>query len=186
METQWRRRRNFDRLAREGARFANCHVQFPVCGASRCSLLTGWPTSVRGHRSLYHFLRPEEPNLFRYLRRAGYDVFWYGKNDALAPQSFYDSVTEWRDTGYAGMMSAMRTMRNLTPGAMSMPYTPAGDRRTTSDYDNLQRALKILERKETDRPFCIFLPLPKRTRHIRSRKTSCHCTLTIPAPIPPG
>src|SRR5215469_8806380 len=34
---------NFDRLAREGALFANCHVQFPVCGASRCSLLTGWP-----------------------------------------------------------------------------------------------------------------------------------------------
>ena len=26
---------NFDRLAAEGVRFANCHVQFPVCGASR-------------------------------------------------------------------------------------------------------------------------------------------------------
>src|SRR6185437_14338667 len=33
---------NFDRLAREGTRFSNCHVQFPVCGASRCSMLTGW------------------------------------------------------------------------------------------------------------------------------------------------
>src|SRR6185437_2102918 len=89
---------NLDRLAAQGARFANCHVQYPVCGASRCSLLTGWPTSVRGHRSLYYFLRPEEPNLFRYLRRAGYDVFWYGKNDALAQQTFDDSVTEWYDT----------------------------------------------------------------------------------------
>ena len=66
---------NLDRLAREGARFENCHVQFPVCGGSRCSLLTGWPTSVRGHRSLTYFLRPDEPNMFRYLRQAGYDVF---------------------------------------------------------------------------------------------------------------
>ena len=44
---------NFERLAQQGTLFANCHVQFPVCGASRCSLLTGWPTSVRGHRSLF-------------------------------------------------------------------------------------------------------------------------------------
>ena len=44
---------HFDTLAQTGTRFASCHVQFPVCGASRCSLMTGWPTSVRGHRSLY-------------------------------------------------------------------------------------------------------------------------------------
>ena len=73
---------NYDRLASEGSRFTNCHVQYPVCGASRCSFLTGWPTSVRGHRSLYYFLRSYEPNLFRYLKEGGYDVFWFGKNDA--------------------------------------------------------------------------------------------------------
>src|SRR5690349_14260786 len=86
---------HLDYLAHEGTRFAQCHVSYPVCGASRCSLLTGWPTSVRGHRSLYYFLRPNEPNLFRYLRQGGYDVYWYGKNDALASESFADSVTEW-------------------------------------------------------------------------------------------
>jgi choline-sulfatase len=36
---------NFDLLASQGTRFADCHVQFPVCGASRCSLLTGLPPS---------------------------------------------------------------------------------------------------------------------------------------------
>ena len=179
---------NFDRLAKEGTRFANCHVQFPVCGASRCSLLTGWPTSVRGHRSLYYFLRPEEPNLFRYLRQAGYDVFWYGKNDALAAQSFYDSVTEWEDTGYGGMMGAMRTMRSLTPGAMSMLYTPAGDRRQTPDYANVQRAFKVLERKETDRPFCIFLPLnePHPPYTIPEDFYNMYSPSDVPAPVPPG
>lgn len=179
---------NIDALARQGARFSNCHVQFPVCGASRCSLLTGWPTSVRGHRSLYYFLRPEEPNLFRYLRQAGYDVYWFGKNDALAAQSFYESVTEWQDDGYAGMRSEMREMRDLTPGSTSMLYTPVGDRRQTSDYQNVQRASKILARKESDRPFCIFLPLlePHPPYTIPKDFYDMYSPSDIPAPIPPG
>lgn len=149
---------NFDRLAKEGTRFANCHVQFPVCGASRCSLLTGWPTSVRGHRSLYYYLRPEEPNLFRYLRRAGYDVYWYGKNDALAAQCFYDSVTEWSDTLYQGTNKTNPPV-HLTRGALTMLYSPMGGRRETPDYACVQKAIEILEQTEHDRPFCIFLPL---------------------------
>lgn len=153
---------NFDRLAAEGTRFANCHVQFPVCGASRCSLLTGWPTSVRGHRSLQYFLRPEEPNLFRYLKRSGYDVFWYGKNDALAAQTFYDSVTTWSEVGkgevhFEGYNSGPRY--GLTPGSLSFLERPAGDRRTMYDYALVQSAIGILDRKETDKPFCIFLPM---------------------------
>ena len=90
---------NFDRIAAEGAKFANCHVQFPVCGPSRCSMVTGWPASVRGHRSQSYFLRRDEPNLFRYLKHAGYDVFWFGKNDMFAAESFYDSVTRWKEGG---------------------------------------------------------------------------------------
>jgi choline-sulfatase len=146
---------NFDRLAREGTRFSNCHVQFPVCGASRCSMLTGWPTSVRGHRSLFYFLRPEEPNLFRYLRQAGYDVFWFGKNDALAAASFYDSVTRWRDSSGEGIAPPA----GFTPNGFTMLYPPTGDRRETGDYKMLQAAFEVLDRKESERPFCIFLPL---------------------------
>jgi arylsulfatase A-like enzyme len=154
---------NFDRLAKEGTRFSNCQVQYPVCGASRCSLLTGWPTSVRGHRSLYYFLRPDEPNLFRYLRRGGYDVYWFGKNDALAAQTFADSVTEWSDVtatvagGAAGAAAARPT--DLTPGVNSMLYSAGGTRTSTSDYAQFQKALQIIERKESERPFCIYLPL---------------------------
>ena len=155
---------NFDKLAQEGTRFANCHVQFPVCGASRCSLLTGWPTSVRGHRSLFYFLRPNEPNMFRYLRQAGYDVFWYGKNDALAAESFYQSVTMWN---YPDPALARKSGEHHQPrpasGKISGPDTfighAKGDRTETPEYGLIQAAIRILERKETDRPFCIFLPL---------------------------
>ncbi len=155
---------NFDKLAREGAQFANCHVQFPVCGASRCSLLTGWPTSVRGHRSLFYFLRPNEPNLFRYLRQAGYDVFWYGKNDALAAESFYQSVTMWNYPNPSSITNAgARRMATSFFSKIVGPDTfighSTGDRRDSPEYGSIQDAIRILERKETDRPFCIFLPL---------------------------
>ena len=153
---------NLDKLAGEGTRFSNCYVQYPVCGASRCSLLTGWPTSVRGHRSLYYFLRPEEPNLFRYLKQNGYDVFWYGKNDALAAQSFYESVTEWNNQP---PLKGKREKSSGNPWPFGDPhyysflYTEGGDRRSSPDYQHLQAGIRILERQHQDRPFCLFLPL---------------------------
>ena len=148
---------NIDALARQGALFENCHAQFPVCGASRCSLLTGWPASQHGHRSLYYFLRPDEPNLFRYLKDGGYDVFWFGKNDALAQETFYASLTDWFEPpgGEAGPFRGMPAP--IGPVTMQFPSTP--DRRALPDYAVLQRAIKVLERRETDKPFCIFMAL---------------------------
>jgi len=147
---------NFDRLAHSGTRFENCHVQFPVCGASRCSMLTGWPTSVRGHRSLYYFLKPDEPNMFRYLRQAGYDVFLYGKNDVLAPESFASSVTEWRNPRSP---SAEFAAINQAQHPTTMLLPPGGDRRDTVDHAVIQLAKGVLERREATRPFCLFLAL---------------------------
>ncbi len=148
---------NLDRLAREGTRFEQCHNQNTVCGPSRCSLLTGWPVHVRGHRSLYYFLHEDEPNMFRYLRQNGYDVYWYGKNDLLAPESFADSVTEWGSRPGKGEYP-----RNPWPQDdrryYSFLYDAGGDRRDTGDYANVQAAIEVLER-DSSRPFCIYLPL---------------------------
>lgn len=71
---------NLDRLAQQGVRFEQCHVQNTVCSPSRCSLMTGWYPHVAGHRTLWHLLRPHEPSLFRYLKKSGYRLKWYGKN----------------------------------------------------------------------------------------------------------
>ncbi len=62
---------------------------------SRCSLMTGWPVHVRGHRSLYYLLHPDEPNLLRYLKDDGYDVYFFGKNDVFSVETFPLSVTKW-------------------------------------------------------------------------------------------
>jgi choline-sulfatase len=147
---------NFDRLAGEGVRFTECHTQNTVCGPSRCSLMTGWPVHVRGHRSLYYFLHPDEPNLFRYLKQNGYDVYWYGKNDLLAPESFPDSVTEWgpRPGGRGGRNPYPQD----DPHFYSFLSAPGGDRHETNDWMQVEATIRILER-ESPRPFCIYLPL---------------------------
>ncbi len=148
---------NFDLLAAQGTRFSDCHVQFPVCGASRCSLLTGLPTADTGHRSLYYFLRRNEPNMFRYLKDGGYDTYWFGKNDALAPESYPLSLTEWKDLGYSALPSG--GLRIDPSAANTMLLHGKMDRREFNDYKLLQLAIKVLERREKDKPFCIFLPL---------------------------
>ncbi|MDR0719585.1 MAG: sulfatase-like hydrolase/transferase, partial [Treponema sp.] len=56
---------NFDRLAGQGVRFDQCHVQNPVCSPSRCSLFTGQYIHAAGHRSLWNLLKPHEHNLFK-------------------------------------------------------------------------------------------------------------------------
>ena len=186
---------NFDKLAAQGTRFSNCHVQFSVCGASRCSLLTGWPASVRGHRSLFYFLRPEEPNLFRYLRRAGYDVYWLGKNDALAAASFGDSVTYWSERGKAGASTSSPYAALLaagpygsTPGSYSFLYPPFGKRDETGDYALVQAAIDLLNRRETDRPFCIFIAMgePHPPYTCPADFYNLYDPATLPPLAPPG
>ncbi|MEO6924181.1 MAG: sulfatase-like hydrolase/transferase [Bryocella sp.] len=181
---------NFDKLAQQGTRFTECQTAFPICGAARCSMLTGWPVSVRGHRSQMYFLRPEEPNLFRYLRSAGYDVFWFGKNDALAAQCFDDSVTAWnyvdgRAISDAGGGEGGGGGRK---GALSGIGISTGDRRDTSDYRHLAAGIRILERKETERPFCIFLPLlsPHPPYSSPEDFSTMYSAANLPDLIPPG
>jgi arylsulfatase A-like enzyme len=77
---------NIDALAARGTRFSNAFAQHPVCGPSRCSFMTGWYPHVRGHRTLTHLLKPDEPNLLRLLKDAGYHVAWAGRRgDTFAP-----------------------------------------------------------------------------------------------------
>jgi arylsulfatase A-like enzyme len=77
---------NIDALAARGVRFENAWANHPVCGPSRVNLMTGWYPHTRGHRTLTHLLKPEEPNLLRSLKEGGYHVAWAGaRGDVFAP-----------------------------------------------------------------------------------------------------
>jgi arylsulfatase A-like enzyme len=154
---------NFDQFAREGTRFDQAHVSYTVCSQSRVSFMTGWPTHVRGHRTLWSLLHDWEPNLLKYFKSEGYSVKWWGKNDLLAPDAFNHSVTSAMSMG--GPDNGPNTYDlDTEPGQyysfLSEPVK--GPTNSTMDYRNVYAAIKWLATPEaSDKPFTIFLPLLK-------------------------
>lgn len=162
---------NFDRLAREGVRFEQCHVQHTVCTPSRCSFMTGWYPHVRGHRTLWHTLQADEPNTLKYLKQNGYDVHWMGKNDLLAPDAFADSVTRVHD-GQGVPGGSRDIFAKDHPGYQSFLFGPAPGH--MSDWYLMDQAEAFLRERATannDKPFMLFFAslLP-------------HCPFTCPQP----
>lgn len=148
---------NLDALAAQGARFDQCHVQHSVCTPSRCSLMTGWYPHVRGHRTLWHLLQPDEPNLLCDLKRAGYTVHWYGKNDLLAPGSFAGSVDVAERRGkelFGPNPYAVDDPRYYS--FLSEPYS--GPLEEHGDYACVQAGIDFL-RSKPQQPFILYLPL---------------------------
>lgn len=74
-------------LADRSVRFDQCHVVHTKCTPSRCSLLTGQYPHVNGHRTLDLPTRPNENNLVRVLRDAGYFTALFGKNHVVDPDT---------------------------------------------------------------------------------------------------
>lgn len=148
---------HYDRLAREGVRFDQCHVPHPVCSPARCGLFTGWYPHTAGHRTLWHLLQPHEPNLFRYLRQAGYEIAWFGKNDVLAPECF-DVVDTYGSAG--GRNDGGNPYAPNDDAFYSFLYAPFdGDPHQTRDMRNVQRGIEFLRNHDGSQPFVLYLPL---------------------------
>ena len=55
---------NLSRLAEEGVRFESCYAQNPICGPSRCSMMTGWYPHLPARRwSNGYVLHPHQLSL---------------------------------------------------------------------------------------------------------------------------
>jgi arylsulfatase A-like enzyme len=135
-------------------------AQYPVCIASRCSMVTGWPPHVRGHRTVYHLLHPDEPNMFKYLKNNGYDVYWYGKNDCLVHDRFGESVTEWGFFADGPEWSGKdNPWAKDDPRYFSFLFNAGRDRRAYPDYRRIQAGIRMLKTRTSSKPFCLFLPL---------------------------
>jgi len=150
---------NYDRLAEQGVRFEQCHVQHTVCSPSRCSMMTGWYPHVAGHRTLWHLLRPHEPSLFATLREAGYHVEWYGKNDLYAPATFAQAVDRFANP--SGGHSGANAHAYGDPAYYAFDFAPFGGRlEDTGDMRCVQAGIDFLRsRRPGDPPFVLYLPL---------------------------
>lgn len=158
---------NYDRLAAQGVRFDQCHVQNAQCVPSRTSMMTGlYPHSV-GHRSNWHLLRHNEPHLFKYLYEAGYDIHWYGKNDMLARDSlscikeFIEPEGHQRKNRYR---VGDKEFYSFDFETLDCEMEEIGD------HIKVKAGIDFLRsRKEGDKPFFLFLPLlqphPSYTTH---------------------
>ncbi len=73
---------HLDNLAEEGVRFQQAHCQYPLCGPSRTSFLTGlYPgqSGVRENRVVLRDALPEVVTLPQLFRQHGYEVVRVGK-----------------------------------------------------------------------------------------------------------
>jgi len=162
---------NYDRLAREGVRFDKCFVQNPVCSPSRCSLMTGLYVHNTGHRSLWQLLQTHEPSLLRYLKNAGYDIRWYGRNDLYSQEyleEICDDIDEKRE-GYktspsrkhGNVHSYINSRKPDEPGCYSFLFDPVKDDGGGVILDqDIARAIDFLNNwREGDKPFILFMPI---------------------------
>jgi len=139
---------HIDRLAREGARFANAFSTTPLCSPSRASLLTGLHAHAHGvtdntdHSPLTHRLA----TFPRDLQAAGYETAFIGK--------WHMGVDETARPGF-DYWAAMRGQ-----GEAHNPHlNEGGGTRRVEGYvtDVLtDRAVRFIER-DRDRPFMLFL-----------------------------
>jgi arylsulfatase A-like enzyme len=174
-----------DAFAEQGATFTQCFAQNPVCGPSRVSFMTGWYPHTRGHRTLRYLLRPEEPNLLKYLKSAGYHVEWHGRNDLLAVESFPDSV------------SFRSTDRGLPPWPRN-PFPPdhrhhksfyfgsrGNDPIEDLDATQVHNAIRFLK-SQPRQPFFLYLPLiyPHPPYTVEEPYFSMYDRKAVTAPLP--
>lgn len=151
--------------------FRHAFCQNPVCTPSRCSFMTGWYPHVRGHRTMFHMLRPDEPCLLQTLKEDGYAVWWGGKNDLVPAQNGYDAYCTVRhqpDDATTRPMFAMDRAGEWRsePGSDSYYSFFVGQLETDGepiyrdrDWDNVLAAIDFIRQYDGDQPLCIYLAL---------------------------
>lgn len=73
---------NLDKLSNEGVMFTNAHAQYPVCGPSRMSLLTGTRPETNGIMNLKSKIRDLQPDIVtlpQLFKQNGYQTAAVGK-----------------------------------------------------------------------------------------------------------
>jgi choline-sulfatase len=185
---------NIDNLAKDGVAFTKCFTVNPVCAPSKISIFTGQYVHSSGHRSLFQLLEPHEDNLFKFLKRKGYEVFAVGRNDLLTKRSMKESYTKripfhMPSGNIKEMLSQVKTNPFKFSNAMFKTHyfgKRSEEQAKDMDYYIIQDSLEYLDSKP-DKPFCLFIALsfPHPPYTVEEPYFSMYNRDGIPTPIPP-
>lgn len=164
---------NLDQMVKaDSISFRNAFCQNPVCTPSRCSFMSGWYPHVRGHRTMYHMMKSDEPVLLKQLKDAGYYVWWGGKNDLVPP----DAIGEYCHVKYEPIEPPKPIFGGAFAGGGGSWRGEQGsdtyysfhvgelDKKEEahyydSDWANIMGAVDCIKNASEDQPLCIYLPI---------------------------
>jgi choline-sulfatase len=158
---------NLDRLASTGAVFENFYCNYPLCGPSRSSMLTGKLATQIGMYDNAADFAVSEPTFAHFLRRAGYRTCLSGKMHFIGPDQLhgfeerlttdiYPADFAWLpswDTGDVKFESVRGTIENGGVCAWNLQLA--------FDEDATRRAIhKIYDlAREPENPFLLWVSL---------------------------
>jgi arylsulfatase A-like enzyme len=170
---------NLDKLTMEGVSFQNAYCQNPVCVPSRCSFLTGLYPHTTGHRTMHFLQNPDEPNILKVMKQAGYEVIWVGRNDVIPGNrtkeeycsEYYNGVVMEDTKGESnnvfgfkkkGEIPAVRPEKDDNYYSFYIGKLDKKETQESFDWNCMKSALDYLERrsKEADAPpFFLYVTL---------------------------
>ena len=165
---------NIDKLASEGIRYTRAYTQYPVCGPSRASLMSGYyPSATRtyGYVSGRENIGPERKTWSQLFKEKGYytarvsKIFHMGvpidiengsngtDDEASWTERFNSQGPEWKAEGEAELVQGNPTGTNPRKGGNVMTIVKAeGDDLVHSDGKTAQKAIELIK-KHKNEPF---------------------------------
>ena len=158
---------NIDRFAREGLRFTNAHAGAPVCGPTRCTLLTGLHsghTSVRVNDG-FTPIREDEPTIASMLKGQGYATGGFGKwgiggrgTSGVPEKHGFDTFFGYYDQVHAHTFYPRYLIRNSVEVPLKgNPGTSFYDGETHAQNEIFRESIRFL-REHKNQPFFCYLP----------------------------
>ena len=173
---------NIESIGDDGVIFTRNFSVNPVCAPSRCSTFTGQYPHDGAHRSLFQLLQPHDENLFKMLKKKGYEVIWVGRNDLFTQGAAEESVSRRINPVNERVRQIYRAAREksldalqaiapyikLNPYPIDHPWRKSfyyGERtkqQADHDYDQgvMEKGLDYLNEysgSKRDKPFCLYL-----------------------------